>query len=100
MFAIGLWDRRSRILHLARDRMGKKPLYVATTPDAAVFASELKAIRSHPEFKPRLDRDALALYLRHNCVPAPHSIYKDARKLPPGTLPKVRLAMLERAVPL
>ena len=48
MFAIGVWDRQSRILHLARDRMGKKPLYVARTPNAAVFASELKAIAAFP----------------------------------------------------
>jgi asparagine synthase (glutamine-hydrolysing) len=89
MFAFAAWDEKERALYLCRDRMGEKPLYYGWVGKRFLFASELKAIRSHPEFKPRLDRDALALYLRHNCVPAPHSIYKDVRKLPPGTLLKV-----------
>ena len=50
MFAFGLWDLKTRTLHLARDRMGKKPLYVASTRDALIFASELKAISRFPSF--------------------------------------------------
>jgi len=89
MFAFAVWDEKERALHLGRDRMGEKPLYYGWAGQTFLFASELKAIRSYSGFKPRLDRDALALYLRHNCVPAPFSIYKDVRKLPPGTLLKI-----------
>src|SRR5438067_1189517 len=86
MFAFALWDQQERTLHLARDRMGEKPLYYGWIGSTFIFGSELKALRAHPEFKRVLDRDAVALYLRHNCVPAPYSIYKGVRKLPPGTL--------------
>src|SRR5947209_5986863 len=89
MFAFAVWDAKERDLYLARDRMGEKPLYYGWAARTFLFASELKAIRTHPGFKPRLDRDALALYLRHNCVPAPYAVYKDVRKLPPGTLLKI-----------
>ena len=81
MFAFGLWDRAERRLTLARDRFGEKPLYYgfigrgqATT---FVFGSELKALRAHPEFDNKIDRSALALFLRFNNVPAPYSIYED-----------------------
>ncbi|MFH1913236.1 MAG: asparagine synthase (glutamine-hydrolyzing) [Pseudomonadota bacterium] len=86
MFAFGLWDSAQRVLTLARDRMGEKPLYYGRAGKAVVFASELKALRAHPGFEAGLDMESLALYLRHQYVPAPRSIYRDARKLPPGCL--------------
>ncbi|KVN94867.1 asparagine synthetase B [Burkholderia ubonensis] len=85
MFAIALWNRESRVLTLARDRIGEKPLYYGRIGDALVFASELKALRSFPGFDGAIDRDALCLYLRQSSVPAPYTIYRGIRKLPPGT---------------
>src|SRR5215211_729767 len=85
MFAFALWDREERSLHLARDRMGEKPLYYGRMGDVLLFGSELKALRAHPRFKGAVSRDALALYLRHNYIPAPYTIYEGIRKLPPGT---------------
>ena len=86
MFALALWDRELRILTLARDRLGEKPLYYGWVQGVFLFASELKALRAYPGFGAQIDRGALALYLRHNCIPAPHTIYQGIRKLPPGTL--------------
>jgi asparagine synthase (glutamine-hydrolysing) len=86
MFAFAVWDRQDRILHLSRDRMGEKPLYYGWMGRSFLFASELKALCAHPEFHGEVNRDALMLYMRHNCVPAPHSIYRGIYKLAPGTL--------------
>jgi len=85
MFALALWDRQERSLWLARDRIGEKPLYYGWQGDSFLFGSELKALRAHPSFNATVDRGALALLLRHNYVPAPHSIYTGIRKLTPGT---------------
>jgi len=85
MFAIALWDRESRTLSLARDRLGEKPLYYGWQGETFLFGSELKALRAHPAFGAEIDRNALALFLRHSAVPAPYSIYRDIHKLPPGT---------------
>ena len=84
MFALALWDRLERRLFLARDRLGEKPLYWAWAGRRLAFASELKAVRALADFKPSVHPGALALYLRHNCVPAPYAIYRDAGKLMPG----------------
>ena len=84
MFALALWDRRERTLVLARDRLGEKPLYYGRVGKSFVFASELKAFAAHPAWNPEIDRDAVALLMRHNYVPAPYSIYKGFRKLRPG----------------
>jgi asparagine synthase (glutamine-hydrolysing) len=86
MFALGLWDRDQRILSLARDRLGEKPLYYGWIGESIAFASELKALRRAPGFANPVDRDVLALYLRHNTVPAPWSILKDVFKLEPGAI--------------
>lgn len=85
MFAFALWDRTSRTLTLARDRMGEKPLYYGWQRGTLLFGSELKALRAHPAFVGSIDRGALALFFRHNYVPAPYSIYQGIHKLPPGT---------------
>ncbi len=85
MFAIALWDRTQKVLYLARDRMGEKPLYYGWQGDVFLFGSELAALRQHPAFAGEIDRGALALFMRHNYVPAPHSIYRNIKKLPPGT---------------
>ncbi len=86
MFALALWDRHRRHLHLVRDRFGEKPLYYGWVGGQLAFASELKALRRLPGFVADIDRDAVALYLRHNCVPAPHTIYRGVSKLMPGHL--------------
>ncbi len=86
IFAIGLWDRQTRTLHLARDRMGKKPLYVARTRNAAVFASELKAIDAFPDFHPEINPSGVAEFLARGWFPDEHCIWKDVFKLPPGSI--------------
>ena len=88
MFAFAIWDRKKRILTLARDRMGEKPLYYGWQGKGIkkvfLFASELKALKQHPEFNSEINRNAIALQLRHNYIPDPHCIYKDIFKLMPG----------------
>ncbi|HXE65549.1 MAG TPA: asparagine synthase (glutamine-hydrolyzing) [Rhodanobacteraceae bacterium] len=86
MFAFALWDRRKRTLSLVRDRLGIKPLYFGSAGGCFVFASELKAVAAMPDFDNPIDRDALCLLLRHNYIAAPHTIYRDLRKLEPGTI--------------
>src|SRR5262252_6404544 len=81
MFAFGLWDAQQRELTLARDRLGKKPLYYSLSNGRLIFGSELKALRAFPALDLRVDRQALALYLRHLYIPAPHSIYETVDKL-------------------
>lgn len=88
MFALALWDRQAHTLTLARDRLGEKPLYFGWQGQGDkgvfLFASELKAMREHPGFVGEIDRGAVSLLLRHNCVPAPYSIYRGIAKLTPG----------------
>jgi asparagine synthase (glutamine-hydrolysing) len=91
MFAMALWDRREKRLHLIRDRIGKKPLYYGWYGDTLVFGSELKCLRAHPRFRGEVDRDVLALYVSSSYVPAPHTIYEDVKKLPAGCLLSVDL---------
>ncbi len=90
MFAMALWDRDLRTLTLARDRLGEKPLYYGWQGQGQtasfLFGSELSALRRHPAFAADIDRDALALYLRHNCIGGSRSIYSRIHKLPPGHL--------------
>ncbi|MGE0358424.1 MAG: asparagine synthase (glutamine-hydrolyzing) [Burkholderiales bacterium] len=86
MFAFAAWDRETRSLHLARDRFGEKPLYYGRVGQSIAFASELKAFAAVPGWNPSLDREALALFLRYNCVPAPRSIWAGISKLAPGSV--------------
>ncbi len=84
MFAFGLWDRQERILYLARDRLGEKPLYFGWQNQVFMFSSELKAMACHPSFVGVVDRGAVALFTRHGYIPAPWSIYEGIQKLAPG----------------
>jgi asparagine synthase (glutamine-hydrolysing) len=86
MFAFALWDRRERALTLVRDRLGEKPLYYGRIGGQVAFASELGALRRHPQLVERVDRAALASFLRYGYVPAPHSILEGVAKLGPGEL--------------
>lgn len=90
MFALAVWDRATRTLQLARDRVGEKPLYYSRVGGCLRFASELKALHADPAWQPQIDRDALALYMRHAYVPAPHTIYRETFKVQPGTVLSVR----------
>jgi len=86
MFAFALYDSVERKVIFARDRIGKKPLYIGISGDAVAFGSELKSIRKHPSFQSaEIDRNAVALYLRYNYVPTPYSIYQNVFKLPHGS---------------
>ena len=80
MFAFVVWDKKKIILILVRDRMGEKPLYYGWQGEGVnkvfLFASELKALKPHPSFKREINRNSIALQLRHNYIPDPYSIYK------------------------
>src|SRR5690606_14734724 len=96
MFAFALWDRSERRLVLARDRIGEKPLYYGWARDTFFFASELKALRRWPDWQPEINRDSIALLMRHNYVPAPYSIYRRVFKLEPGSFVSVTLDGVRR----
>jgi asparagine synthase (glutamine-hydrolysing) len=85
MFALALWDRRVRMLFLARDRIGEKPVYYGTIGHNFVFASELNAIRAHPSWSGSIDPNALGLFTKYGYIPAPQSIFTGINKLLPGT---------------
>lgn len=86
MFAIALWDRAEATLTLVRDRLGIKPLYWAKFGRLFLFGSELKALRAHPGWTPRVRPDVVAAYMRHGYIPGPHTIYEGVHKLEPGTM--------------
>jgi len=100
MFAFGLWDQKENCLTLVRDRMGEKPLYFGwqgkNSNKAFIFASELKALKVHSNFEKEISRDALALQLQFNCIPAPYSIYKNIYKLLPGHYLQLKKTDLEK----
>jgi len=81
MFAIGIWDEKENRLILARDRLGKKPLYYSLINETFIFASELKAIMAYPSFPRKVDPASFMKYLFFEFIPCPHTIFKDARKI-------------------
>lgn len=89
MFAFAVFDRGTRRLTLARDRFGKKPLYIAEHGGAVLFGSELRSLRAHPLFEPVLDRQAMTAFVRYGWMPSPLAIYRGVRQLPPGGLATV-----------
>lgn len=90
-FTIAVWDKKDKVLTLARDRMGEKPLYWGWSGDLLIFSSELAAIKAHPKFEGVVNRDALTLLLRHCYIPAPYSIYQGIEKLLPGHVLQIPL---------
>ena len=90
MFAFALWDRTTRTLSLVRDRLGIKPLYYVATPERVLFASQLKAFRPVPDWRPTIDEDAVVGFLRHGYIAQPRTIYREAAKLPPGHILTLR----------
>jgi asparagine synthase (glutamine-hydrolysing) len=89
MFALGLWDRAERTLTLARDRLGKKPLYWSDRNGLVLFGSQPRALMAHPAFDRQLDRNALCAYLRHNAMPSPHTVFAGMRQVAPGHLVRI-----------
>ena len=85
MFAFALWDKERRTLTLARDRIGKKPLYYGRCNNVFLFGSELKALKTHPDFNDEVDRGALGQFIQFSWLSGPSSIYTDIKKLPAGT---------------
>jgi asparagine synthase (glutamine-hydrolysing) len=99
MFSFALWDKKSSLLTLGRDRVGEKPIYYGWQGDVAsrtfLFASELTALKSHPSFLAKINRDAICLLMRYGYIAAPHSIYEGIFKLEPGHLLTVSLSQVE-----
>jgi asparagine synthase (glutamine-hydrolysing) len=91
MFAFAVWDQRDHTVLLARDRLGKKPLYVGELDGGVIFGSELRALTAVRGFNPAIDRSSLSAYLKYNYVPTPYSIYQGVRKVEPGTYLKYRV---------
>ncbi len=97
IFAFGLWDRKQKVLFLARDQLGVKPLYYASLQGGWFgFASELKALKVHPGFDRTLDPQALEDYFAYGYIPDPKTIYRNAFKLPPGHMLTIKMG---QAVP-
>jgi asparagine synthase (glutamine-hydrolysing) len=95
MFALAIWDGRNRELWLARDRLGKKPLYYFTDGSRLIFGSEIKAILASPNVPRVLNRNALPLYLAYGYIPAPETIFDGIQALRPGCWLRVRDGQVE-----
>ena len=96
MFAFALWDVQRQRLTLVRDRLGIKPLYWGRSGGVLFFGSQPKAFAAHPRWRPAVNVEALALFLRHNYVPAPRSIFRHIEKLEPGCLVEVERGQAPR----
>lgn len=98
MFAFALWDRKTRTLHFARDRLGKKPLYIGWAGQgknlSLTFASELKALRAHPDFKAAINQQTANAYMQTGWINAPQCIYEDVIQLPAGHRLSIELEKL------
>ena len=95
MFAFALWDARAQTLFAARDHLGVKPFHYAWDGATLVFGSELKAVLAHPSVTAAIDLAALRLYLECQFIPAPHSVFRAVRKLPPGHTLKLQGTALD-----
>ena len=84
MFAFALWDKQEQTLHFARDRFGKKPLYIGWAGNALIFASELKSLHAYPEFKAEICDIARHIYHHYGYITAPYSIFKGVWQLKPA----------------
>ena len=100
MFALAAWDRAERRLMLARDRVGEKPLYYGLVGSTFIFASELKALQAHPDWRGELNTSIVPSYLRLGYVPAPHSIYRNIYKLEAGHFISAPAGELNQPQPL
>ncbi len=89
MFALVVWDRQDKVLYFARDRFGKKPLYVGWCGESLVFASELKAFHAHPDFKKDISENGLSVYMRYGYLQAPYSIYKNIWQMLPASIMRI-----------
>jgi asparagine synthase (glutamine-hydrolysing) len=89
MFALAIWDERSRRLLLARDRAGKKPLFYFRDDRRVVFGSEMKALFAHPEVPSEIDAAALTAFFQFGYVPHPATLYRGIRQVPPATLVQI-----------
>lgn len=85
MYAFALWDDKKKQLFLARDRLGKKPLYYTVVNNSFIFASEIKSILKYKNFTPEVDLEAIHLFLTYQYIPSPKTIYKNVYRLPPAT---------------
>src|SRR5262249_39754124 len=94
MFAFAIWDQRDGSLLLARDRIGKKPVYYTELDGRLSFASEIHALFDLPSLKKEIDPLALDLYIAHSYVPAPSSIFRSIKKLPPAHFLTVKNGVL------
>ncbi|MDR2417058.1 MAG: asparagine synthase (glutamine-hydrolyzing), partial [Holosporales bacterium] len=91
MFAFALFDRHDSVLWCARDRLGIKPLYWGELDGVFAFGSELKALRAYRNWRPILDLNSVASFVRFNYIPAPRTVYKGVHKLEPGCLIRLKL---------
>ena len=91
MYAFGLWDAEEKALWLARDRVGEKPLYYGQFGAIFGFASDINALRAHPQWEAEIDSDAIGLMMQHLYIPAPRSIYKNIHKLPAAHVLRIDL---------
>lgn len=91
MFAFAIWDAPRGRLFLARDRVGKKPLFYCHTPTLFAFASEIKALLRHPEIVPQVHAEALPAFFLYGYVPTPDTLYQGIQKLPPGHQLSIRI---------
>jgi asparagine synthase (glutamine-hydrolysing) len=98
MFAFAIWDKKFKILSLARDPIGEKHLYYGWQGDTLIFGSELKAFKKHPDFQQKISKNSLALFLLHNYVPAPYSIFQGINKLLPGHYVSINLEKYSAAL--
>ncbi|HEX8331216.1 MAG TPA: asparagine synthase (glutamine-hydrolyzing) [Segetibacter sp.] len=98
MFAIVLYNEKKQELICIRDRPGVKPFYYYWKDGLFLFASELKSITAHPDFKKEINKDAVASFLQYGYVSHPHCIYQNTFKLPPGNLLRLDLRTQEKEV--